>query len=650
MGKRFLIAIPNPSKLISTKGVISVMTFEAEATVNIQIPNDMYHPDTAYFEKIFEIARSISADTAINSDDMVHENKLGMAIKIIANKEVSVIISVANTETKHSEMIYLPPCTSYQTSFRINVPSMPSFLLTLAMHQNTLVYYHFKSDQLSNIFSCGWNCTTTNRQSALVVLNASTFAYFSADSDFQQSTIYSSRPILVVWGDCRTNSFSVISGLQQFSKRFVALRPMYPTYELPETLIYRILGLVKPYTVTFYESQIKTIRSGDKYVMHHNVSKGEDNFIIVTASRPVSMICYFTNTKYDFFAINIVPPRFWPSYTLFKLPTIFFPNDEFVIYLIAFGESVDSLLFNDKTIELSWIPMKDYDRYPYKYIKFVIKDPYIKLMQTDPRDTFMAYVTLLREKYPPRYNVGLSLGQINIFPLTNTEFICYKNRQKKFGDSIDNDCDGRIDEEVQNGEDDDFDSLVDEDVMEDRVSGSWGPWQPWYCHKVCGLPGQRQRLKRKRFRACDDPIPRNKGGVCRGLNVETAPGTCGTCSRVVFIDTCPLGKFLRDCTGDCPQGCYTNVCDQGSGKCSSCSTGYKQTCFCEILVYETPSHDVSTIITVNNTTGTNIEKTRSKPGSSSNSFPFIRLIPIPFIIMIVASLLMWIKSNTTKKQ
>ena len=34
------------------------------------------------------------------------------------------------------------------------------------------------------------------------------------------------------------------------------------------------------------------------------------------------------------------------------------------------------------------------------------------------------------------------------------------------GDGIDNDCDGKIDEEIKNGKDDDNDGLIDEDLQQ----------------------------------------------------------------------------------------------------------------------------------------------------------------------------------------
>ena len=42
------------------------------------------------------------------------------------------------------------------------------------------------------------------------------------------------------------------------------------------------------------------------------------------------------------------------------------------------------------------------------------------------------------------------------------------------GDGIDNDCDGRVDEEIKDGKDDDGDKYVDEDLALVNKCSGWG--------------------------------------------------------------------------------------------------------------------------------------------------------------------------------
>ncbi|KAH9490135.1 hypothetical protein Btru_042459 [Bulinus truncatus] len=76
-------------------------------------------------------------------------------------------------------------------------------------------------------------------------------------------------------------------------------------------------------------------------------------------------------------------------------------------------------------------------------------------------------------------------------------------------DLIDNDCDGKIDEEIMNFRDDDNDGKVDEDLMgKRRVDGQWGLWTPWICVPNCTL--------RAKYRLCNNPIPMYGGEDCVG--------------------------------------------------------------------------------------------------------------------------------------
>ncbi|KAI8786371.1 coadhesin [Biomphalaria glabrata] len=82
------------------------------------------------------------------------------------------------------------------------------------------------------------------------------------------------------------------------------------------------------------------------------------------------------------------------------------------------------------------------------------------------------------------------------------------------GDLIDNDCDGYIDEEHRDHEDDDGDDRIDEDKGKSPlVNGHWAEWKGWQCESTFATTAHRSRY-------CDDPPPYNGGMPCSGSDVD----------------------------------------------------------------------------------------------------------------------------------
>ncbi|XP_033744798.1 uncharacterized protein LOC117330530 [Pecten maximus] len=93
------------------------------------------------------------------------------------------------------------------------------------------------------------------------------------------------------------------------------------------------------------------------------------------------------------------------------------------------------------------------------------------------------------------------------------------------GDGLDNDCDGRIDEELcvesysrDQIDDDDGDGLSNEDCAKlAAIDGSWSDWSDYdTCSVTCTKPGIPNNGTQTRKRACTNPEPSNDGMPCRG--------------------------------------------------------------------------------------------------------------------------------------
>ncbi|KAK6959983.1 platelet endothelial aggregation receptor 1, partial [Biomphalaria glabrata] len=153
------------------------------------------------------------------------------------------------------------------------------------------------------------------------------------------------------------------------------------------------------------------------------------------------------------------------------------------------------------------------------------------------------------------------------------------------GDLIDNDCDGRVDEEVANERDDDHDAHVDEDLMflteaeltkllleEERrekelgiVHGGWGEWSMWQCTANCPSP------IKIRTRLCDSPTPNNGGRQCAGDASESQDSDCYR--KQICPEDCDDYRWDIDCVGTCTM--CTSPCDKRTGVCDSCKQGFK---------------------------------------------------------------------------
>ncbi|XP_076472736.1 SCO-spondin-like isoform X3 [Babylonia areolata] len=185
------------------------------------------------------------------------------------------------------------------------------------------------------------------------------------------------------------------------------------------------------------------------------------------------------------------------------------------------------------------------------------------IFHLDPTVTFMAHASGTAKQNSYAYQAGMNLARINV-RCTPTKTVP--------GDTIDNDCDGTVDEEILNNIDDDGDGLIDEDLAETpNVDGNWGSWGTYGpCSVTCGT-GSKSRT-----RQCDNPAPMGGGENCTGSASDTADCTMAACE--VDGNWGSWGPYM-ECSVTCGDGIKsrTRQCDNpaptnGGSPCSGSST------------------------------------------------------------------------------
>ncbi|XP_061184993.1 uncharacterized protein LOC133193009 [Saccostrea echinata] len=151
------------------------------------------------------------------------------------------------------------------------------------------------------------------------------------------------------------------------------------------------------------------------------------------------------------------------------------------------------------------------------------------------------------------------------------------------GDGIDNDCDGKIDEELctpeNKNKDDDGDGKINEDCAKPPpVDGSWASWTSYgACSVTCQPTSGTVTGTKTRTRTCSNPAPAYDGKQCAGPGTQTSScsptnpcrvdgnwgswGSYGACSV-----TCGSGSKSRSrsCNNPAPAG--------GGSYCAGSST------------------------------------------------------------------------------
>lgn len=586
-GRVFFLAIPR-LKLKSNKVYVAEMCFttlQYEATVSVIIPGDLYDPHVNWTERVVHIIHDTPNCMGVLKRYTSSKYGTGNAMKIVSSADISIIVTIDPGEGG-TDMVILPPVTSYATTYYLGDIPANGYVLIIAAHDHTIVKYlapkHF--DLAS---PCAWNASCGVNSDGTFVLNTMTYTHFSFSYSDGSTTltgtkITSSRPVLVLSGSYLFTSMETTILESSFSTRFVI--PLFgrddksPSFQ-HDRVYYTFYSPIHDNFNLTINSKFKKLARSAKGQHEIKVElKAMRSYVIVYASRPVSVCMNYEVNNKKRSLLTLVPEHNWPNYISFTKPMLIDTKLQFKLHVVVNKQSTDDILMNGSPTKWHWEAADD-----YKTTFFELKMDSVLIMQRDSRKSLWVMITGKLTR-----TFGASLARNYNFPGKAWRYKCVvHNETVRPGDSIDNDCDGLIDEELWNGEDDDGDLRTDEDLLEERLNGQWGSWRQWHFDDTC-RSGIRYRMRRQRFRACDLPSPANGGMACQGRHIQNSSEDClSRCEEQDNPTICPLGKYGKDCTLTCPVGCAMNACEAERGTCmwQRCKPGYETTKYCNFVDY-----------------------------------------------------------------
>ncbi|XP_055872658.1 uncharacterized protein LOC106064769 isoform X2 [Biomphalaria glabrata] len=364
--------------------------------------------------------------------------------------------------------------------------------------------------------------------------------------------IMAKEPVGVISGSCLSETLSVTCNNDReiiSTSQDMAVENIPPTeYYGTEFIMFIIPNRIAQGEITAFASNDITnvTLAGEKGARGENffLAKQGDVHIIrynsirlITSTRPIMMLftlvsaCVSTSAAAsqdigEAALTLVVPMRLYFFIYLFRVPEHLFTNP--VAVLIYRKIALSNITMDGEPISrLSHTTqVTGNDKWQISYYR--IESTVTHVCQAHETLAFGLYVYGLSPSYAYMFPVGYRTQVIN--PKNKSCVITIPVPD----DLIDNDCDGRIDEEEYDFQDDDFDSKIDEDIFIKLVNGQWGRWSEWQCSNHCNQTSKERR------RNCDNPPPSNGGSQCTGKSFERQPHNCY--EETLCPSNCPSQK------------------------------------------------------------------------------------------------------------
>eukprot|EP00058_Branchiostoma_floridae_P004563 XP_002590051.1 hypothetical protein BRAFLDRAFT_129759 [Branchiostoma floridae] len=302
-----------------------------------------------------------------------------------------------------------------------------------------------------------------------LTLNRMEAVQLQSDDDLTGSHITSDKPVAVFSGN-KFTTVPRISGtgdhlveqvppVNTWGRRFVTV----PLEGRTGGDIFRIVAAKDNTQVRLSSSQSQTLQAGEFW----ELDIPSDEYHLINASEPI-MVLQFSKTgrnvdrtDTDPFMMYLPPIEQFAADYAFATADLISGTTKNYVSIVLRTDELDGLLLDGGKLPQStaWHPIPGTD---LSATGLMVNPGTHTLKHTSPIVTFSVF--MYGFSYPESYGYpgGLRLAKIAA-PCQVT--------QPTPADGEDNDCDGRIDEELPNGVDDDGDGLVDEDLAADPCAG-----------------------------------------------------------------------------------------------------------------------------------------------------------------------------------
>ncbi|XP_013407689.1 IgGFc-binding protein [Lingula anatina] len=346
----------------------------------------------------------------------------------------------------------------------------------VAVEDGTRVTFTFPNDN-RNISVSYDGRTYVDGSTLQVSLDKYETFHVQNEADLTGTKIISTKPIAVTSGNKRTkvgfltssdHLVEMIPPVSTWGKKFVTV----PIAKRKVGDIFRIIAS-KQNTVISVRGTVNTT------VHNYTVDQGQyldldvasDEFLYIHSSNAIliNQLCktaYSDNT--DPFMMYLPPvEQFSGAYTFATVKSSYISYKNFVNIVIKTTE-IKGLVLDGSPIKKdafvgNWTVIAGTE---YSGNTIAVSRGTHSLYHESPIVSFAAFLYGMTNQESYGYPAGTRLASIGDS--------CIKSKSPDYADGKDNDCDGRIDEEIPNGVDDDGDGIIDEDL----AYGSGEKWVP----------------------------------------------------------------------------------------------------------------------------------------------------------------------------
>ena len=461
-GKQFLLSFGPQllnSKLSGTNRVY-VSSFQA-TEVRLRMltePEKKYRVDPGKMT-VIDLPAKVRADSNLQSEGKKEQK----GILLTSNAPVSVYALQMKDKGKDTDRAsegYLGlPTALLGTSYVVPgiLPTFTSFIQVVARHAATYVSFHLKmwdANGLPDLRSLKYgNISYKSGDNLRVQLGELESFVLSSYYDFTGTTVTSDKPVSVISGcDCTQDPpcnhlVEAIPPVSHLGKSFIA----YPVKSGNADTFYRVIAARNQTSVSVRGSHAAWLEQGK----HHEV-KDVKSPVEITTSQPSLVVQYTSRAP----TMTVIPPRFqWSNDYMMEAPralTGHYFNAS--LYVVIDTKHRDGLRVRYESVLMGRFTWTDVVTAAMSTTIVRLQGRFYHVFHTDPLVKFMA--VLYGEAASEIESFGFPLG---IAVVTRIAGDCSKTVPTP-GDGVDNDCDGRVDEEIFNGIDDDRDGTVDEDL------------------------------------------------------------------------------------------------------------------------------------------------------------------------------------------